>query len=461
MPFRGNLKWPSCKLAGKKRENGCAAFPMKFSAASNFLSEAKSKISSPTCARLPIRSIKKRCSESSMSRAEAISDALSRRAHASKTAPQIFLFGIFSNKLPKGKHFPTTRKRVTASAFVDLIENGAARFQKPPLAETLTWLIEKINYKKAIEEEVKSEKMREFKWENVQECVNALAQYEQEAEEPRCRISSPIRRLDRQTIQNHSKQTNEDKVHLMTLHSAKGLEFPACFLVGLEDAILPTKKAWRKQDSKKSGAFFTSGSPARENISLSSMARSRMRMGKAHPTNPSRFLFEIPKNTHSKSPTTRSSHENCHLPPPARKSEKMFPTRPGNASRSSLLHLSHRSAPRFFPLSSPQSRRAAPDRTPIETEAFFSSTAPGGLRKSWKSSSPGHSKREAFPPAIRTAYPRRQTDCPDPASGLSSVEALYIAHQILGRSTEKLLDRLLLERTISLAIKIRFLMIQL
>ncbi|HSX25642.1 MAG TPA: hypothetical protein VLE89_01375 [Chlamydiales bacterium] len=47
----------------------------------------------------------------------------------------------------------------------------------------------------------------------------------------------------------------------------------------------------------------------------------------------------------------------------------------------------------------------------------------------------------SLPGGYQTAYPRRQTDCPDPTSGLSSVEALYIAHQILGRSTEGLLDR--------------------
>lgn len=43
-------------------------------------------------------------------------------------------------------------------------------------------------------------------------------------------------------------------------------------------------------------------------------------------------------------------------------------------------------------------------------------------------------------PSIRTAYPRRQTGCSDPERGLASIEALYIAYQILGRSTEGLLN---------------------
>lgn len=46
----------------------------------------------------------------------------------------------------------------------------------------------------------------------------------------------------------------------------------------------------------------------------------------------------------------------------------------------------------------------------------------------------------SLPAQYETAYPRAQTDCPDPLRGLASVEALYLAHQILGRSTEGLLD---------------------
>lgn len=46
----------------------------------------------------------------------------------------------------------------------------------------------------------------------------------------------------------------------------------------------------------------------------------------------------------------------------------------------------------------------------------------------------------SLPSGCKTAYPRRQTQCPDPEAGLASVEALFIAHQILGLSTENLLD---------------------
>lgn len=46
----------------------------------------------------------------------------------------------------------------------------------------------------------------------------------------------------------------------------------------------------------------------------------------------------------------------------------------------------------------------------------------------------------SLPPGFKTAYPRKQTGCPDPDAGLASVEALYLAHKLLKRSTEDLLN---------------------
>jgi len=53
---------------------------------------------------------------------------------------------------------------------------------------------------------------------------------------------------------------------------------------------------------------------------------------------------------------------------------------------------------------------------------------------------PEHVEARSLPSHFRTAYPRRQTGCPDPTTGLASVEALYIAHFILGRNLKGLLD---------------------
>ena len=46
----------------------------------------------------------------------------------------------------------------------------------------------------------------------------------------------------------------------------------------------------------------------------------------------------------------------------------------------------------------------------------------------------------SLPGSFRTAYPRRQTDCPNPEQGLSTLEAIYLAYRALGRDSEGLLD---------------------
>jgi superfamily I DNA/RNA helicase len=200
---------------------------------------------------------------------------------------------VASGKLPYPRH---PRGVSGIRSFVELIEQAKKRFAEPPLSEGLVWLLEATHYKKAIEEEVKSDKMRAFKWENVQECVNALAQYEAENSEASLQHFVSSTALAKPNFASHVKQSNEDRVQLMTLHSAKGLEFPVCFIVGLEDHILPHEKSRETTGLEEERRLFYVGITRAMRTLVLSMARSRMRMGKAQPTNPSRFLFEIPKH---------------------------------------------------------------------------------------------------------------------------------------------------------------------
>lgn len=213
---------------------------------------------------------------------------------------QISLWSLLENIAAGQKEFHP-RATQAIRAFVDLIHTAKKRFEKGPLSEALIWLLEKIEYKKAIQDDVKSEKMRQFKWENVEECVNALAHYEQEMTEQGTPEDITLQHfiantmLARKTMEPSEKKRNEDKVQLMTLHSAKGLEFPYVFLVGLEDHILPHEKSSMETGIEEERRLFYVGiTRAQKHLTLS-MSRSRLRMGKLQPTNPSRFLFEIPK----------------------------------------------------------------------------------------------------------------------------------------------------------------------
>ena len=86
--------------------------------------------------------------------------------------------GIAAGNYPDLKGSLTKQGQQGIENFTNLISEATQLFQKGPLHRALTWLVEKIDYKKAIFDEVKSEKAREFKWENVQICIQALMQYE-------------------------------------------------------------------------------------------------------------------------------------------------------------------------------------------------------------------------------------------------------------------------------------------
>ncbi len=179
--------------------------------------------------------------------------------------------------------------------FVDLIESSALRFQTEPLHHALTLLVENIGYKQAIEEEVKSEKMQSFKWKNIEDTISLLKQYEDSAG-----LSKSLEEFLSTTLLDEKKFSKynpslDDHVHLLTFHSAKGLEYPVCFLVGLEDHLIPHEKSLIETGLEEERRLMYVAITRCKQRLFMSMARSRKKHGKDISSSPSRFLFEIPK----------------------------------------------------------------------------------------------------------------------------------------------------------------------
>ena len=92
------------------------------------------------------------------------------------------------------------------------------------------------------------------------------------------------------------RNEDQDAVRLMTLHSAKGLEFPRVYLVGMEEGFLPHKRSI-DADSEKDIAeerrlAYVGVTRAMDHLTLT-RAKSRMKWGKRRETVASRFLFEM------------------------------------------------------------------------------------------------------------------------------------------------------------------------
>lgn len=172
--------------------------------------------------------------------------------------------------------------------FIDIITEGQTRFSHGSFPDHLQWLLDSTDYQKAIKEEVKSDKGRDFKWENVQAFVQASAEFTDLHEFLSTMILDDNRFAKR-------PEASENRASLMTFHSAKGLEFTVCFLVGLEDQIMPHERSLAEGGlEEERRLMYVAMTRAKKHLTLS-MARKRTRHGKEQSTTPSRFLFEIPK----------------------------------------------------------------------------------------------------------------------------------------------------------------------
>jgi DNA helicase-2/ATP-dependent DNA helicase PcrA len=163
--------------------------------------------------------------------------------------------------------------------------------EKKTLKDKVEFLIEELHLKEEIEKEVKSEQARAFKWDNIQTCL----QMAENADKDGATIGDFINGSLLDDIK-HSQGKKESGVNLLTFHSAKGLEFKACFIVSLEDGIMPHEKSIEEGNlEEERRLFYVAITRAKEYLYLS-MARKRLFRGKPMSRNGCRFLFDIPKD---------------------------------------------------------------------------------------------------------------------------------------------------------------------
>ena len=100
-----------------------------------------------------------------------------------------------------------------------------------------------------------------------------------------------IDRLDKED------DSDDDVLQLMTLHAAKGLEFPFVYLVGMEEGILPHLMSEAEEQIQEERRLAYVGITRAQQMLTLSMARLRRRGGQILSCSPSRFLAELPQDT--------------------------------------------------------------------------------------------------------------------------------------------------------------------
>jgi DNA helicase-2/ATP-dependent DNA helicase PcrA len=196
---------------------------------------------------------------------------------------------IRQNQLP-------ARASGAVNGFIQLISDMRERMQEWTLGKQMQGVIEDSRLVTHYEKEPR-EKM-ESRVENLRELVNAAEAFILPTEDEEAGMTELQSFLSHAALEAGETQGEawDDCVQLMTLHSAKGLEFPMVFIVGMEDGLFPhqrsvTEAGGRLEEERR--LCYVGMTRAREHLCLS-YAEVRRMYGSENHCRPSRFLNEIP-----------------------------------------------------------------------------------------------------------------------------------------------------------------------
>jgi DNA helicase-2/ATP-dependent DNA helicase PcrA len=210
-----------------------------------------------------------------------------------------------------------------AAVFRLLIENLKNETEGLPLKE----MVEVVIAKSGLVEHYKTEREGADRVENLDELVNAAAAFTEEA-----RVSESGEAIDPLTAflshaaleaGEHQAGEGADALQMMTVHSAKGLEFDAVFMTGLEEGLFPHEQSAMERDGleEERRLAYVAITRARRRLYLSH-AQTRMLHGQTRYNIPSRFLEEIPQQL-MKWLTPRFSRQKAFTPDFSRRGDSL------------------------------------------------------------------------------------------------------------------------------------------
>ncbi len=194
--------------------------------------------------------------------------------------------------IKRADEFGLNKVFANSREFVELIDDLSSKKDKIQISELVKEALRKSGYTKALE--LENSTQAENRLENLEEFLTVAMEYEEETAE-----SNLAEFLESITLSSDvdELEENAESITLMTLHSAKGLEFPAVFLVGMEDGIFPSYKSIGEQrELEEERRLCYVGLTRAEEYLYLTYARQRTIFGSTSCNKISRFLEEIPKD---------------------------------------------------------------------------------------------------------------------------------------------------------------------
>ncbi len=176
--------------------------------------------------------------------------------------------------------------------WINLLSDNAERGD--PI-EVVRDMVKDIGYMNWLEEQSSDIKIAEKRMENVHELTDWLARlYKDEKGKNLGELVAHMSLMD--ILERNKEEAKEDMVSLMTLHAAKGLEFPYVFMVGVEEETLPHRTSIMEENLDEERRLAYVGITRAQQELTITYAKHRRRYGEDIECEPSRFLSELPED---------------------------------------------------------------------------------------------------------------------------------------------------------------------
>ena len=204
------------------------------------------------------------------------------------------------------------RALASLTAFRDLITGLAAMAARETVSIALGKVIDQSGYLQDLRDERSEE--AESRIENLMELVSAAREYESRGPEPS--LAGFVDQLSLLSDVDEEAGARDARVLMMTMHSAKGLEFPVVMITGLEEGLFPHSRSLDDQAEmeEERRLCYVGITRAERRLVLTSAARRRV-FGDYQSREPSRFIEEIPSALVEEVPSTFSSPYQSQLRP--------------------------------------------------------------------------------------------------------------------------------------------------
>jgi DNA helicase-2/ATP-dependent DNA helicase PcrA len=185
----------------------------------------------------------------------------------------------------------TGRAASSLTTFRDLITGLTAIAREDPVSVAIGKMLDRSGYLRDLREDRSEDS--DARIENLAELVSAAREYE--SREPEPSLTGFVDRLSLLSDVDEEQGARDARIWMMTLHSAKGLEFPMVILAGLEEGLFPHSRSSEDEEEleEERRLCYVGLTRARKRLVLTGAARRRV-FGEYQASSPSQFIDEIP-----------------------------------------------------------------------------------------------------------------------------------------------------------------------